>query len=108
MVVTSEVSVAFWTGTVLYIMLVADRCRVAWCSSKAADKRYRLASRPSVRVPHYWSAQGSKHSASVTLALPLEERMLEYLITHHRWVFCILLLMPLSVLFGECRRKPIS
>ena len=25
-----------------------------------------------------------------------------YMITHHRWVFCVFLLMPLSVMFGKC------
>jgi len=27
--------------------------------------------------------------------------MFAYMITHHRWVFVVFLLMPLSVVFGE-------
>lgn len=37
-----------------------------------------------------------------------EENWFEYMITHHRWVFCIFLLMPLSLMFGECAKKGIS
>jgi hypothetical protein len=29
-----------------------------------------------------------------------EENFFEYMITHHRWVFCVFLLMPLSLAFG--------
>lgn len=39
---------------------------------------------------------------------PQHERstMLAYMITHHRWVFVVFLLLPLSVVFGESASLP--
>jgi len=34
-----------------------------------------------------------------------EENFFEYMITHHRWVFCVFLLMPLSLAFGTFWRE---
>lgn len=34
--------------------------------------------------------------------------MFAYMITHHRWVFVVFLLLPLSVVFGESASQPVT